>query len=173
MDTHWVQDVWFSTIIEGYMLSDIKNMLALDRREKGNCASPLGLFVYSCMEQLGYLIAGSEYDPEECMAEKVRDYVWLTYGDAVDDSTTRDIVQAIMWGHRRLSFAPLGIPKEFGITRMPNHVLLGPHPECERVLNIEELAWIFIRSTGNLYKLLGNDEIRERVVRRLKMLQEG
>jgi len=160
------------TVIDGYMLSDLRRMVDLPvmPNQTGNCNFPITLYIFSCIEFLGTLVAETPIpDGHGATQNRFWAYVELTFGNNLQafQQHRNNFVQIFRHGLTHEFFA-----KNAGISRQHTEVF-STSEGGKLVLDADRFYDIFKDSCETLKSLLNTSaELRERVADRYLELQQ-
>lgn len=161
------------TVIEGYMLSDLRRIIALPviPNQVGNCNFPIVLYIFACMEFLGTLVSEKPIpDRPGSTQERVWAYMELTVESFKDFEKYKDsFIQIFRHGLSHEFFA-----KNAGISRHQSDIF-GTSPGGKLVLDADRFYDVFQDSCFKLKSMVNTDqELTERIsVRYLKLQQRN
>lgn len=161
-----------NTVIDGYMLSDLRQMVDLPVKpnQSGNCNFPIVLYIFSCMEFLGTLISEIPIlDRRGATRDRVWAYIELTFGNNIQafDQHRTSFIQIFRHGLTHEFFA-----KNAGISRQHTN-LFGTSPGGKLVLDADRFYEVFRDSCNRLKSLMDtSEEIAERISERYLELQQ-
>lgn len=161
-----------NTVIDGYMLGDLRKMVDLPvvPNQTGNCNFPITLYIFSCIEFLGTLVAETPI-PDGHGATQARfwAYVELTFGNNLQtfQQHRNNFIQIFRHGLTHEFFA-----KNAGISRQHDEVF-STSEGGKLVLDADKFNDIFKESCETLKALLDDSEdLKERVAGRYLELQQ-
>jgi len=168
----FVRATLLPTVFRGYMVEDLKSLLAIDKTpgRVGACNFPIALYVLSCMDYLGFLVATIEYRTKgEDTLERIR-----SYADACFPEFTKKEL-AGKWPAVKDIFrnglTHVFFPKQGGVSRVGSQNVLAVSADGRCVLDADALAHAFIASIDNLKSLLMTDDaLCERLFDRYQFL---
>jgi len=146
---------------EGYMVEDIKSLLAIDKTpgRTGACNFPIALYVLSCMEYLGYVTSVGEIKTNDrgYTQKRIR-----AYADAFFPEPDRSTMCGL-WGDVtnifRHGLSHVYFPKQGGVSRADSGHILNQLPSGDQVLDADSLAKIFMVSISELANALRDDDV--------------
>jgi hypothetical protein len=152
---------YFDTIISGYLVHDLQNLLdeKLDTKHPGGCSAPLAMMVFSAMNILGYLTSSKntgkiqDAETEECIKEFCNDWM-AKINHIYKKSTFQEIL---------VNFFRHGLAHQFmsitssAITRDPHHnkvikIIKNEKDEKGIILQVKILANDFLEAINLLKK---------------------
>jgi hypothetical protein len=144
---------YITEIVKGHMVGDIKRLLnikVIPGTSHGNCNFPIVLYVFSCMDFLGYLVAIEEYSLYGRDTEK---RVMAYIDQMFSYEAKKEIEPHRKWfvDTFRHGLSHEFFPKMAGVSRT-NAKLMTLRPDGYWVLDADILARMFIQSTDNLVK---------------------
>lgn len=160
-----------TTVIDGYMLGDLARMIAIPviPSQTGNCNFSIALYIFSCMEFLGTLIAENPIpDRPGATRDRIWGYMELTFGSRLQEfEQHRNIfIQIFRHGLAHQFFA-----KNAGISRCGND-LFSTSPGGKIILDADRFYGVFRDSCSNLKSRMDNSkELSERMSIRYSELQ--
>lgn len=144
-------------VVGGWMLGDLDRMtseLKVAPNSRGNCNFPIALYIFACMEFLGYLVSPSEIkDGEKNYTEKrIWSYIELTFGNNIKKFQPYKNIFVKIFRH--------GLSHEFfakaaGISRKTG--VLFSHQGEFLVLDADEFFRVFEQSAFKLESLVADD----------------
>lgn len=161
-----------TTVIDGYMLGDLERMIAIPvvPDQIGNCNFPIVLYIFSCMEFLGMLVAETPI-PDRTGA--TRDRVWA-YMELTFENYLQEFEQ---YRHIFIQIFRNGLAHEFfaknaGISRQ-GYTLFGTSRGGKIVLDADRFYRVFRDSCNNLKSQLdASEELSKRISTRYSELQQ-
>lgn len=160
------------TVIDGYMLGDLKRMVDLPviPNETGNCNFPITLYIFSCIEFLGTLVAETPIpDRPGATQDRFWAYVELAFGNSLQSfqQHRNNFIQIFRHGLTHEFFA-----KHAGISRQHTE-LFSTSSGGKLVLDADRFYDVFKESCDTLKSLLDtSDQLKERVSDRYLELQQ-
>lgn len=158
-------------VVDGYMLEDLKRMVDLPviPNQTGNCNFPITLYIFSCIEFLGTLVAETPI-PDGHGATQARfwAYVEMTFGDNLQifQQHRSTFIQIFRHGLTHEFFA-----KNAGISRQHTEVF-STSEGGKLVLDADRFYDTFKESCVTLKALFDtSDKLKERVADRYLDLQ--
>ena len=167
---------FFTEIIDGWMLGDLENMVTKIPHVKGgvgNCNFPIALYIFSCVEFLGFLTSDVIITDHEDSYTKKR--IWFYINSYFDDSSIsqlkpyeNDFVNIFRHGLAHEFFA-----KAAGISRDESLLVFYDTELKSLVLDADKFYNAFKSSTENLKKAVSqnSDKIADKMLSRYNVLQ--
>ncbi|HUV47045.1 MAG TPA: hypothetical protein VMW29_02825 [Candidatus Bathyarchaeia archaeon] len=149
--TSFVREEIVGKMVCGYMVGDIKRLLEIKVIENydGNCNFPIALYVFSCMDFLGYLFAENKYNPSGDTAKRINAYIDLFFTDKAKAEIEPHKTEFVDTFRNGLSHE--FFPKISGISRI-NDSLMSISEKGYWVMDADILARMFLESVENLKK---------------------
>lgn len=168
----WTRAVFLTEIVKGYMIGDLKRLLSIKviPNYDGNCNFPIALYVFSCMDFLGYLIAEKDFDPGGDTINRINAYIEnaFTEKDRWElEPHMGELVKRFRHGLGHEFFPRMG-----GISRTNDKIFTKSSKDDLLVLDADRLAEMFMRSVPNLERLFESEETCLRAFDRYVGMQE-
>lgn len=168
---NFVKKEIFDKTINGYMVGDIRRLLTIKVIDNysGNCNFPIALYVFSCMDFLGYLIAETEYSLNGDTDKRINEYISVMFSEEAKkeiEPHKNEFIDKFRHGLTHEFF-----PKMSGISRA-NSELITKSIEGYWVLDADVIANMFIKSVENLSTLESNETVLQRIYNRYYKIQE-
>lgn len=167
---------FFVEIIDGWMLGDLKNMVTKIRPVKGmtgNCNFPIALYIFTCIEFLGFLTSDVVIPDGSKNYTKKR--IWFYINSYFDNN---HIFQLKPYEKNFVSIFRHGLAHEFfakaaGVSRGKGLLISYDTELKSLVLNADKFYEAFRLSTENLKKTIfqNTDKIADRMLSRYNVLQ--
>ncbi len=167
---------FFTEVIDGWMLGDLENMVTKIPPVKGragNCNFPIALYIFSCIEFLGFLTSNAIIaDAEDCCTKK---RIWSYINSYLDDNYIsqlkpyeNDFVNIFRHGLAHEFFA-----KAAGVSRGESLLVFYDAELKSLVLDADKFCEAFKSSTENLKKAISqnSDRIADKMLSRYNVLQ--
>lgn len=139
---------FINRVVRGYMLKDLENLLRIPvvPNADGNCNFPIVLFVFSCMDFLGYLVSVEKLDDLGDTGRRIRAYVDLAFMSEDKKKLEPYLDHLVRIFRHGLSHE--FFPKSSGISRLEAEVI--SNQQGKLVLDADRFAEMFQRSVDEL-----------------------
>lgn len=167
----FVREEIVGKMIGGYMVGDTKRLLEIKVIENydGNCNFPIALYVFSCMDFLGYLFAKGKQNPRGDTAKRINAYISLFFTDEAKAGIEPHKTEFVDTFRNGLSHE--FFPKISGISRV-NNGLMSVSVNGYWVLDADILAKMFLDSVSSLSRLASDTIVAEQVYDRYFEIQK-
>lgn len=176
MDHTELAKKFFTEIIDGWMLSDLENMITKIPHIKGgagNCNFPIALYIFSCIEFLGFLTSNIIITDDEDAYTKKR--IWSYINSYFDN---KYISQLRPYENDFVSIFRHGLAHEFfakaaGISRGESLLIFFDPASKSLVLDADKFYEAFKSSTDSLKKAISqnSEKFTDRMLSRYNVLQ--
>lgn len=156
----WARDHFLTEIVKGYIVGDLKRLLAVKviPNYDGNCNFPIALYIFSCMDFLGYLISEENLRPSGDTVKRINTYIKTTFTEE-DKEKLKSHMDSLVARFRH-GLGHEFFPKMAGIGRGNPEIFTWQPEGGYLVLDADRLAETFVRSVPNLERLFEREEIR-------------
>lgn len=162
-DVTWVKQVLLVETVKGYIVGDLKRLtnIKVINGYNGNANFPIALYVFSCMDFLGFLIADRQYSLKGDTNNRIQAYIEKTF--APEDKTKLQPHMSYLVNIFRNGLTHTFFPKIAGISRTNSEIFTRSPQGNYIVLDVDQLVGMFLRSVSNLEELFEDDDLCKQV----------